>query len=141
MTRTDTELKTDHSKTVLLTALLEDAKEKNKAVIINLWASWCPPCRREMPALQMVQSTRDDAVIILINQQESEETIIHFFKENNLVFSHVYLDTQGSMMNNNFLHALPSTLYIDNQGNWQGIHTGELTQSALHAKIDSLIVQ
>lgn len=130
-----------HMSTESLGQILAQAKANNQAVVINLWASWCPPCRREMPALQSIHSKRDDVVIILVNQQESVQTVTEFLTQNELVFPHIYRDAQGQMMNNDLFHVLPTTLFFDSQGRFESLHSGELTQSALHAKIDDLIAQ
>ncbi|MGV8189993.1 TlpA family protein disulfide reductase, partial [Pseudomonas aeruginosa] len=57
---------------------------RGRPLVINLWASWCPPCRREMPVLQQAQAENPDVVFLFANQGESAETVRHFLQGENL---------------------------------------------------------
>ncbi len=92
---------------------------RGKAVVINLWASWCPPCRAEMPAIQSVyERNRDRGLEVLaVNTtfQDSERDAAAFVQQYSLTFP-VPLDRTGSVSRQYQLRALPSTYFVDRDG-------------------------
>ena len=100
-------------------------------LVVNLWATWCPPCRREMPVLQQAQHRYPDVTFLLINQGESAQQVEAFLRSEELTFDHVLLDPFSSMMREMGSRGLPTTLYFDASGGWVEFHIGELTLPAL----------
>ena len=92
---------------------------RGKGVVINLWASWCPPCRAEMPAIQRVyEKTRGRGLEVLaVNTtfQDSERDAAGFVQELGLTFP-VPLDRSGTVSRQYQLRALPSTFFVDREG-------------------------
>ena len=92
---------------------------RGKGVVINLWASWCPPCRAEMPAIQRVyEKTRGRGLEVLaVNTtfQDSERDAAGFVQELGLTFP-VPLDHSGTVSRQYQLRALPSTFFVDREG-------------------------
>ena len=92
---------------------------RGKGVVINLWASWCPPCRAEMPAIQLVyEKTRERGLEVLaVNTtfQDSERAAADFIQELGLTFP-VPLDRSGTVSRQYQLRALPSTFFVDREG-------------------------
>ena len=92
---------------------------RGKGVVINLWASWCPPCRAEMPAIQRVyEKTRERGLEVLaVNTtfQDSEPAAADFIQELGLTFP-VPLDRSGTVSRQYQLRALPSTFFVDREG-------------------------
>lgn len=92
---------------------------QGQVVVLNLWASWCPPCRAEMPALQALHEQRgDDGVVVLgVNStiQDSEQAVRDFASEYALTFP-IGLDRDGQATRLYQVRALPSTFFIDRQG-------------------------
>jgi peroxiredoxin len=92
---------------------------RGKGVVINLWASWCPPCRAEMPAIQRVyEKSRDRGLQVLaVNTtfQDSEREVAAFIQQLGLTFP-VPLDRGGTVSAQYQLRALPSTFFVDRQG-------------------------
>jgi len=92
---------------------------RGKGVVINLWASWCPPCRAEMPAIQRVyEKTRERGLEVLaVNTtfQDSERAAADFIQELGLTFP-VPLDRSGTVSRQYQLRALPSTFFVDREG-------------------------
>jgi len=92
---------------------------RGKGVVINLWASWCPPCRAEMPAIQRVyEKTRGRGLEVLaVNTtfQDSERAAADFIQELGLTFP-VPLDRSGTVSRQYQLRALPSTFFVDREG-------------------------
>lgn len=92
---------------------------KGRPVILNFWASWCPPCRAEMPAFQLAwqEYSDTDLVILAVNatHQDSIPEINQFIDQNNLDFT-VLLDIAGNVSSAYQIHALPTTFLIDRDG-------------------------
>jgi peroxiredoxin len=92
---------------------------RGKGVVINLWASWCPPCRAEMPAIQRVFESSQDRglVVVAVNTtfQDSERAAQAFVQEFGLTFP-VALDRTGVVSRSYQLRALPSTFFVDREG-------------------------
>ena len=92
---------------------------RGSAVIINLWASWCPPCRAEMPAIQRVfeRSQGRGLVVLAVNTtfQDSEQAAQTFVQEFGLTFP-IALDRDGVVSRSYQLRALPSTFFVDREG-------------------------
>jgi thiol-disulfide isomerase/thioredoxin len=88
-----------------------------QVVVVNLWATWCPPCRAEMPALERVwRQYRDQGLVILAaNQQESTARVATFVEQYDLTFP-VLLDREGSVGSLYRLRAYPTTYFIGRDG-------------------------
>ncbi|HLF90047.1 MAG TPA: prolipoprotein diacylglyceryl transferase family protein [Anaerolineales bacterium] len=95
------------------------SKLRGRTVIVNLWASWCGPCRAEMPALQRVHEAYKDAglVILAVNatNQDSKTAALAFATEHGLTFP-ILLDLDGQVSQQYELRALPSTYFIRPNG-------------------------
>ncbi|AZY50061.1 prolipoprotein diacylglyceryl transferase family protein [Bordetella avium] len=102
-----------------------------KPVVLNLWASWCPPCRREMPVLQQAQAEFPQVNFVLINQGESAQHIRDFLGREHLEFKDMLLDPASRMMHAMGARGLPATLFFDAQGRLVDTHLGELTMATL----------
>lgn len=92
---------------------------RGSPVIINFWASWCPPCRAEMPAFQQVFAEYEDLGLIIAavnaTNQDSLSEASAFASDNNLTFP-IPLDKTGSASRSYNLYSLPTTVFIDKQG-------------------------
>ena len=106
-------------------------KPIGKPVVLNLWASWCPPCRREMPILAKAQSDYPGVVFLMVNQGEQAPTVQHFLAQEGLKFSHVLLDPLSEAMQTFGSRGLPTTLFFDAQGKLVDSHMGEITAALL----------
>lgn len=100
-------------------------------MVINLWATWCPPCRREMPVLAQAQSVFPDVVFVMVNQGESAPAIHAFLEREGLQFAHVLRDPTSLTMHAVGSRGLPTTLFFDEQGRLTDSHVGELTMARL----------
>ncbi|MGR3978256.1 TlpA family protein disulfide reductase [Acinetobacter sp. 1207_04] len=111
-----------------------------KPTVINLWATWCPPCRREMPVLLEAQKNHPDVEFVLINQGEDATTIEKYLQNHAQGLSNVLLDPQGQTAEKTGMFGLPSTLFFDAQGKLIASHMGELTHASLNQKIKQIRV-
>ncbi|MGG7077035.1 TlpA family protein disulfide reductase [Clostridium sardiniense] len=122
---------------------LSDYKGK-KAVVVNFWASWCPPCKYEMPYFQKAEDKYKgkDVEILMVNltdgSRETKKTALEFIKESKYNMN-VLFDTELNAADVYGIQALPRTLFIDKDGNLVNDHTGLITQDMLDDNIDDLI--
>lgn len=103
---------------------------QGKPAVINLWATWCPPCRREMPML-IEESARSPVPILLVNQGEDEKTVRDFLRSEGLANERVFLNPTGSLGASSGSPALPTTLFVDAAGQIRATHVGEISRAAL----------
>ncbi|MEO1969412.1 MAG: TlpA disulfide reductase family protein [Sphingomonadaceae bacterium] len=106
-------------------------------LVINLWATWCPPCRRELPMLAQV-AAHSDTPILLVNEGETAEQVRAYLRKNHIPSSSVLLDIDSAMMRRNGSEALPTTLFVDSQGRIVRRHVGEISRAVLAAGIDQM---
>lgn len=102
-----------------------------KPVVINLWATWCPPCRREMPVLRDAQRTNPDVAFVFANQGEPSETVKHFLQSERLDLENVLLDPRGKVAAQLGSAALPTTLFFDSNGNLVKTRVGAVSEGSL----------
>lgn len=103
---------------------------RGQPAVINLWATWCPPCRREMPML-IEEAARSPVPILLVNQGEDEKTVRDFLRSEGLADERVFLDPTGSLGDSSGSPALPTTLFVDATGQVRATHVGEISRAAL----------
>ncbi|WP_186168076.1 TlpA family protein disulfide reductase [Burkholderia gladioli] len=103
----------------------------DKPVILNLWASWCPPCRREMPVLAQAQAAHPELTVLMLNQGEDASTVRGFLSQMGLRFDEVMLDPRRDAMRVYGSRGLPTTLFFDARGHLVESHVGEITAARL----------
>ncbi|RUR31146.1 TlpA disulfide reductase family protein [Vreelandella nanhaiensis] len=118
---------------VTLPAVLSEA---NRPMVVNLWASWCPPCRREMPVFEQAQQERDDVTFVFVNQGESLSTVNAFLQQESLTLDNVYLDRNNSLGHDVGAMAMPTTLYYNADGTLIDTHFGELSRATLDRSLE-----
>lgn len=126
-------------------ALRNDAGERvhlrdytGRRLVINLWATWCPPCRREMPVLQAAQKANPDVVFLFVNQGESPREVAMFLRTQGLQLNNIVFDEHGELARHVGSAALPTTLFYDTDGAQLAGHLGELSGASLKRYIDGL---
>lgn len=122
------ELHTLDQQPVLITELME-----SKLTVVNLWASWCPPCQREMPVLQQAEQDYPQVRFVLINQQEAAATIQAYLTKHDLTFSHLLIDETGEAAKRLDARGLPATFFFNENGQLVEQHFGELSAASLRA--------
>lgn len=100
-------------------------------VVLNLWATWCPPCRREMPTLQAAQQETPDVHFLFVNQGEGPLTIRRYLNEEGLLLGNVLLDTRNQVGHHFHSPGLPTTLFFNSDGRLIDTHIGELSRARL----------
>ncbi|XKH02120.1 TlpA family protein disulfide reductase [Marinobacter nauticus] len=107
-----------------------------KPLVVNLWATWCPPCIREMPVLETAQQNYTDIRFVFANQGEHAETIRRFLEKQSLNLDHVVSDQTGSFGQVVGSHGLPTTLFFSAEGQLLDSHMGELSRATLVEKLE-----
>lgn len=106
-----------------------------KPMVVNLWATWCPPCRREMPVLSEAQQRHGDVAFVFVNQGEGAPSVTHYLDRSQLKLAHVLLDGNSQMGRAIGSSALPTTLFYDASGRLVDSHVGALSAATLAAKL------
>jgi thiol-disulfide isomerase/thioredoxin len=113
-----------------------------KPLVVNFWASWCPPCRAEMPAMQAVHERYAGQVHLLAvnaTQQDSLADARAFVNENGLTFP-ILLDPDGAAYRQFAITSLPTTFFIGADGVVvEVVIGGPLTEAGLRSRIESLL--
>jgi len=107
---------------------------RGQPVLVNLWATWCPPCRAEMPAIQQLYEEYKDRglVVLAVNStvQDDPLAIAPFVKEYGLTFP-ILLDETGEVSQAYELRSLPSSFFINRDGTINEVVIGGPMSSAL----------
>jgi len=111
---------------------------QDRPVVINLWATWCPPCRRELPMMGRMAAERQDVAFLFINQGESAATVRSCLSTARVDLRHVLLDAAMAVSRHYAAPGLPVTLYLRQDGTLASLHTGEISREALAAGIDGI---
>lgn len=112
---------------------------KGKKVFMNFWASWCGPCRVEIPELIKVAESRSDVVILGINvleSEKSEEVVRQFIKEQNMTFPVVFSTEKATQSFN--AYTLPVSFFINTDGTIYQHITGPMNEAQLNATFDAM---
>lgn len=111
---------------------------EGQPTVVNLWASWCPPCRREMPALQRAQAEHPQVHFVFVNQGEPPEKVLGFLAAEKLALYNVLLDPRAQAGSAFGHRALPTTLFFDACGRLVDTRVGELSQATLAQRLAAL---
>ena len=116
------------------------SKYRGSVVLVNLWATWCPPCREEMPALlRFYEAYKSDGfVLIAINQEESPDIVQSFVDDYRLTFP-VWLDEDYIAQQEFKTMNLPSSYVIDRDGQVRLMWIGGISQKNLEKYVPDII--
>ena len=118
--------------------IVDLASFHGQPVLLNFWASWCPPCKQEMVTFEdRYQQHRDEGFVVLaVNSDDSGEVMQEFREQNDISF-HLLQDHEKKVIQQYAVSALPTTFFIDVEGNVVNRHIGLLTGEML----DQYLVQ
>ena len=111
---------------------------RGRPVVLNLWASWCAPCRAEMPVLAAAQAREPGVLFVFANQGESPEVVRRFLERERHALQEVWLDPAARLGPALGSRGLPTTVFFDAQGRQVGAHVGVLNEAALRARLAAL---
>jgi peroxiredoxin len=112
---------------------------KGKKVFLNFWASWCPPCKAEMPEMEkLYQETKDsDLVILSVDLSEDKATVQRFITDNKYNFP-VLLDTDNAAASAYQVVSIPTSFFIDKEGNIVDKHIGSMKLEQMKSYINNI---
>ena len=132
----------------------DDGKEltlndfKGRLTLVNFWATWCAPCRKEMPSLEVLSNQLGGdtfQVLTIATMRSSEEAVNKFFNDNNIIGLPKFRDPKGHLARASGVAALPLTMLLDRKGNeisrligdadWSQDETIEFIKKALEIDI------
>lgn len=125
---------------------------KGKVVFLNFWASWCGPCKKEMPDIeelyQKYNLNQDEVVFLGVanpkskdyphNSDEEKDEILKFLDENGYTFPTVF-DETGEILMNYYITAFPTTFMINKEGNVMGYIPGMMTKDIMESVIEQTL--
>jgi thiol-disulfide isomerase/thioredoxin len=112
---------------------------KGKKVYLNFWATWCPPCKGEMPDIEKLynETKNSDLVILAIDIGEDRDTVQSFLKSNNYNFN-VLLDMDQSTASKYNINGIPTSYFINKDGTISAKRVGAMSLSEMKSYIDSI---
>lgn len=112
---------------------------KGKGLLINFWATWCGPCREEMPLMnEYYQKYDDEFEILAVNIAESDLAVSTFVRRYDLSFP-ILLDSDKSVTNQYGVGQLPSTYVVDAEGTLLAVHDQILTEELLDSYLEMIL--
>jgi thiol-disulfide isomerase/thioredoxin len=109
-----------------------------RPAVVNLWASWCGPCREEMPVLAAAQAREVGIAFVFVNQGEPPEAVRGYLVRLGLPLRDVLLDPGSRLLAAVGSRGLPTTLFYDAQGRLVVAHMGVLSEAALRVRLHAL---
>lgn len=112
---------------------------KGKKIFLNFWATWCPPCKAEMPDIEkLYQETKDNGLVILaVNVGENKKTVQDFMDANNYNFT-ALLDVKGEVSRLYQVTGIPTSYFIDTEGFLDNGTTGAISLEAMKEYVNNL---
>jgi cytochrome c biogenesis protein CcmG/thiol:disulfide interchange protein DsbE len=116
---------------------------RGKVILLNFWASWCGPCRAEIPALERLYQKRKDRgfEIMAVNTERSSASQIASFAQKFGMSFPILLNPQGDMGNNYWVRAIPTSFLVDKKGviRWKIVGGREWDNPSILNTIDQLL--
>ena len=113
---------------------------RGQVVLINFWATWCPPCRAEMPAIQQAYAEYRERgfVVLAVNQREDATAITPFLEQHGLTFP-ILIDRDGQASATYQASALPSSFFVDRRGVIRAVYHGPIPPRVINGIVEQLL--
>ena len=115
---------------------------RGRPVLINLWASWCPPCKAELPELMAFYEDhkQDGLVVLAVDTEDESDAAGKFIKDWQLPFT-VLWDPNATVLEKLNARGLPTTYVLDRKGAMRMVWNGQLTRATLDQRVTPLLTQ
>lgn len=110
---------------------------RGRPVLINFWASWCTPCRREMPLIQQTAAQHPKLAVLLVDERD-EQGAAKSFVEQLHIRSTVLFDGDGAIGDRYGISGLPTTVFVRPDGSLEGRYVGETNRQLLDSHISAI---
>ena len=116
------------------------ADYRGKVLLLNFWATWCTPCRAEMPAIEQVYRAHRERgfEVLAVDVQENEADVLKFLGEVGVSFPSA-IDASGDVVRRYRANALPTTMLIDREGIIREVRVGPYTEQMLEDRLAKLL--
>ena len=116
------------------------ADTAGEVVLVNFWATWCPPCREEMPVIEAAQQKYGPKgfKVISVNVEEAADPVAAYIRETGATFP-ILLDREGSVSRAYRVQTLPRNFFLARDGRVVRIHPGELTPDIIDRYLQELL--
>jgi thiol-disulfide isomerase/thioredoxin len=115
---------------------------RDKVVVVNFWATWCGPCKKEIPAFNRVYTQYKDRGVVMLgmlqDNQVDDTGLLNFMSDHELTYP-VVRASGDILAAFEYPNALPTTFIYDRRGKVRLVHRGPLEESQLAAKLDELL--
>ena len=111
---------------------------QGKPTVVNLWATWCAPCVREMPVLYQAQASRPAVNFVFVNAGEPPERVQSWLQRQKLPLRNVLLDAKMQAAAQFKAPGFPTTLFFDAKGELVSVRMGELSPATLSERLEAL---
>jgi len=115
---------------------------RGQVVLVNVWATWCPPCRAEMPMIQAAyaQYHTQGFTVLAVNLREDAPTVARYMEQNRLTFP-ALLDRDGAVSDHYQARVLPSSFFIDKAGVVRAVYRGPMARSVITGTVEQLLAE
>ena len=114
---------------------------QGKVVLLNFWATWCPPCKREIPWFVEFQAAHSNLAVLGVSLDEDGWTSVKPFLARNAINYPIMVGGEDLTRLYGGLDSLPTTLVIDKQGRIAATHVGLVTRSAYQADLEAVLAE
>ena len=112
---------------------------EGRPTVVNLWATWCPPCVREMPLLQEAQAKHPEVNFVFLNQGEDKGQVSRWLSKQQLPLGNVLLDPERRASAAFQQKGYPTTLFFNSEGALVSVRTGELSKATLSERLEDSV--
>jgi thiol-disulfide isomerase/thioredoxin len=110
-----------------------------RPIVLNLWATWCPPCRRELPMMAEVARATPDVTFAFASQREAPQRVAEYLVFEGIDLPNVIFDLNGDLGRHYASLGLPTTLFIGSDGQLVAMHVGEIARERLESEVARLL--
>ncbi|SIT44905.1 Redoxin domain-containing protein [Paraburkholderia ribeironis] len=104
--------------------------------VVNLWATWCPPCQAELPAFAQAQAENPGIRFLFVDEGETAETVRRYFEQRSLLLGNTWLDPDSTLAERVRTAGFPTTLFYDRNGRLLATHLGQFSAATLRDALE-----